>query len=422
MARKSGKSSRLQHRTPDLTTLSAAPPLNPPIHPKEARFYELDILRGLAAITVVFFHYKHFLLVNAAVGFDYDHMPFSAVLMPFYLYGQFFVELFFAISGYVFFWLYARPIEEGRTDAWHFFVARFARLYPLYFVTLIIVAGLQFAYRSQYGGDFIYIGDTFGNFVLNLLMVQQWLPYAAQSFNGPAWSISVEVFLYALFFLLCVWRQSNIRVLVGLFLAGAVVRVLSDPTVDFVRGVPSFFEGGLVYYAVRMLRRPEYTVWRKRVMLALCVGLPVLWGVSYIRGFHPINVLVEPGVFAAIFSVVGFLYVVMPLSLLALGLMQDHWRTPWLSRENLHKISWIGDISYSIYLIHFPLQLGLMLVLARLPFAQRAVIFSSPLMLLVFMALAAGLGWLSFRYFEMPMRRYLTRRMRPLLAPSPAVR
>ncbi|HTN41414.1 MAG TPA: acyltransferase, partial [Asticcacaulis sp.] len=177
----------------------------PPLHPKEARFYELDILRGLAAITVVFFHYKHFLLVSDAVGFDYDHMPFSALLMPFYLYGQFFVELFFAISGYVFFWLYARAIEEGRTRPWGFFVARFARLYPLYVVTLIVVAGLQIVYRSQYGDDFIYNEATPANFALNLLMVQQWLPYAVQSFNGPAWSISVEVFLYALFFLICVW-------------------------------------------------------------------------------------------------------------------------------------------------------------------------------------------------------------------------
>jgi peptidoglycan/LPS O-acetylase OafA/YrhL len=394
----------------------------PPLHPREARFYELDILRGLAAITVVFFHYKHFLLVSDAVGFDYGHMPFSTILMPFYLYGQFFVELFFAISGYVFFWLYARPIEAGQTDAWRFFVARFARLYPLYVVTLMIVAALQLAYRSQYGDDFIYNKDTPFNFVLNLLMVQQWIPYAVQSFNGPAWSISVEVFLYALFFALCAWRLNRIWVLAVLFGAGVVIRILSDPTVDFVRGVPSFFEGGLVFYAVQTLRKPANALWRKRIVLALSVLLPVLWGVSYARGFHPINVLVEPGLFAAIFSVVGFLYVVMPLSLLALGLMQDRWRTPWLSRDHLHKISWIGDISYSIYLIHFPLQLSLMLAMARLPFAERAQIFSSPLALLAFMAAAAGLGWLSFHYFEMPMRRYLQKRMRPALAPPSGVR
>ncbi|CAL4868692.1 hypothetical protein MMA231_02981 [Asticcacaulis sp. MM231] len=394
----------------------------PPLHPREARFYELDILRGLAAIVVVFFHYKHFLLISDAAGFDYAHMPFSAVLMPFYLYGQFFVELFFAISGYVFFWLYARAIEEGRTGPWGFFVARFARLYPLYIVTLFAVVGLQLAYRSLYGEDFIYNEDTPLNFVLNLLMIQQWLPFAVQSFNGPAWSISVEVFLYALFFALCAWRLNRIWVLAALFGAGVVIRILSDPTVDFVRGVPSFFEGGLVFYAVQALRKPANALWRKRLVLALSVLLPVLWGISYARAFHPINVLLEPGVFAAIFSVVGFLYVVMPLTLLALGLMQDNWRAAWLSRDRLHKISWIGDISYSIYLIHFPLQLAIMLVMARLPFAERAQIFSWPLALLAFMAAAAGLGWLSFHYFEMPMRRYLQKRMRSALAPPSGVR
>jgi peptidoglycan/LPS O-acetylase OafA/YrhL len=198
------------------------------------------------------------------------------------------------------------------------------------------------------------------------------------------------------------------------------VRLTSDPTVDFLRGVPSFFQGGLVYYAVQAVRRHE--VWRRRLAWGLAVILPLLWGLSYALGFRPANGLIGHDLLSTIFNVPAFLYIVMPLTLLAIGLMQGHWRARWLDRDHLHRISWIGDISYSIYLIHFPLQLGLMLVLARLPFAERAVIFSSPLALLGFMALAAGLGWLSFRYFEMPMRRYLTRRMRPVLAPSPVVR
>ncbi len=389
-----------------------------PLHAREPRFHELDILRGLAAITVVVFHYKHFLLISDAAGFDYADMPFHRVLMPLYVYGQFFVELFFAISGYVFFWLYARAVEDHRTGPWSFFVARFARLYPLYIVTLLAVAGLQALYRHHFGADFIYKDDSPGTFFLNVLMIQQWIPWAQQSFNGPAWSISVEVFLYAVFFLLCWFRLNRIWVLALLCTAGIVVRVMGDPTVDFVRGVPSFFEGGLIFYAVQALRRHE--TWRKRVMLGLAVALPLLWGLSYARGFQPINVLVEPGVIAFIFSVVTFLYVLVPLTLLALGLMQDHWGVSWLSRDSLHRISWIGDISYSIYLIHFPLQLVVMLVLARLPFAQRAHVFASPFTLPAFMAVAAGLAWLSFHYFEMPLRRYLTRRMRPLASKAAA--
>ncbi len=389
-----------------------------PLHAREPRFHELDILRGLAAITVVVFHYKHFLLISDAAGFDYSHMPFSTVLMPLYVFGQFFVELFFAISGYVFFWLYAQGVEQRRTGPWSFFVARFARLYPLYLVTLLVVAALQAVYRSHYGADFIYKDDSLGAFVLNLFMVQQWVPSAIQSFNGPAWSISVEVFLYAVFFALCWFRLNRPWMLVLLFVVGAVVRVHSDPTVDFVRGVPSFFEGGLVYYLVQTLRRHE--VWRRRAVIGLAVALPAMWALSYARGFQPINVLVAPGLLNAVFSVVTFLYILLPLTLLAIGLMQDHWKAAWLSRDSLHRVSWIGDISYSIYLIHFPLQLLVMLGLARLPFAVRAHIFASPFSLLGFMAAAAGLAWLSFHYFEMPLRRYLTRRMRPLASQAAA--
>jgi peptidoglycan/LPS O-acetylase OafA/YrhL len=393
--------------------LSAAAPL----HPREARFYELDILRGVAALVVVLFHYKHFLLISDAVGFDYAHMPLGAILMPLYLYGQFFVEMFFAISGYVFFWLYAEAISRRRTGAGAFFLARFSRLYPLYIVTLLVVALLQLAYP---GDDFIYKQDTPLNFVLNLFMVQQWVPYAVQSFNGPSWSISVEVFLYALFFIVCFFGWNRPWVLAALFVIGAIIRLLSDPTVDFLRGVPSFFQGGLIYYAVRALRRHE--VWRRRVMAWLCVLLPVVWIISFARGFRSVNVLAEPGLAGTLLSVPTFLYLVLPLSLLALGLMQTHWRAGCLSRENLHRISWIGDISYSVYLIHFPLQLAIMLGLSGLSLSARLAIFGSPLSLLAFMALASGLGWLSFHYLEMPARHYLSKRLRPLLAQTPAVR
>ncbi|MEI9902577.1 MAG: acyltransferase family protein [Asticcacaulis sp.] len=189
---------------------------------------------------------------------------------------------------------------------------------------------------------------------------------------------------------------------------------MSDPTVDFLRGVPSFFEGALVFYAVQALRRHE--TWRRRAVLALAAILPALWVLSYLRGFQPINTLVAPGIVNGLLSVVTFLYVLMPLTLLALGLMQDHW--PGL--DSLHKVSWIGDISYSIYLIHFPLQLVVMLALAHLPFVMRAHILALPWALLGFIAVAAGLAWLSFHFFEMPLRRYLSQRMRPLVSRAAA--
>ena len=48
----------------------------------EPRFHELDILRGVAALMVVTFHYKHFVFISDDLGFATAHLPISAVLAP----------------------------------------------------------------------------------------------------------------------------------------------------------------------------------------------------------------------------------------------------------------------------------------------------------------------------------------------------
>lgn len=390
----------------------------------ERRFYELDVLRGLAAIVVVTFHYKHFFLTDAG-SFDYTDMPLHQILMPVYVYGQFFVELFFSISGYVFFWLYSEAIATRKIGLRSFAIARFARLYPLYLVTLIFVALAQGAFRSLYGHDYIYSDNTTLNFVLNLVMAQQWPPDANQTFNGPGWSISVEVFLYIVFFALCRFRLQSAWSALALIVAGLLFKYIHfDPTNDFVRGLPSFFLGGLAWYAVEALKRRapvcRYVVW------GLGAALPLMWALAYLGGYDSLwgaeqaaraaQGLPRQGVHAVLLSIASFAYVLIPLTLVFFGLKRGTWREAWMQTGHLKRWSWIGDISYSLYLIHFPLQITLMLFLSRLPFAVRAHIFSSPFAYLAFMATAMGLAWLSYRYFEMPLRKQIRDWLAPRLA------
>jgi len=391
----------------------------------ESRFYELDILRGVAAFMVVTFHYKHFLLISDSAGFDYTDMPMHLVLMPVYVYGQFFVELFFSISGYVFFWLYSGAISTRKTGLRDFFVARFARLYPLYFLTFILVAVIQWAFRSLYGHDYIYGDNTLINFLLNLFMVHQWHPHATQTFNGPSWSISVEVFLYAVFFVVCRFRLQSVWMALLLIAAGLLLKYVNfDPTNDFVRGLPSFFFGGLVWYAVEALRRRE--AWRKTAVKALMVLLPLCWALAYIGAYDILwgvdqlklaqAGLPRHGVHAVFLSTASFIYGLIPLTLAFFGLQRDRWQAAWLKPEALRRFEWIGDISYSLYLIHFPLQISLMLILSRVPFPVRAHAFASPLAYVAFMATAMGLAFISYRGFEVPMRKYIRVRLSRKLA------
>lgn len=385
---------------------------------EEARFFELDILRGLAAIFVVVFHYKHFLLSNFEV-FDYRHLPFDVLLTPVYVYGQHFVELFFAISGYVFFWLYGDAVEGRRLSARSFFTARFARLYPLYLAMLLAAVFLQATHNALYGAPFIYKHNTVGDFVLSLFMVQQWLPGAEQTWNGPSWSLSVELFLYIAFFAVVFWRGNKPVVLAAIVVAGLVFKhVQAEPVSDFSRGIPSFFLGGLVFHAVRFLNHEAQAIWRRRLDTTLKWLVPVLWGLTYVRAqpliWEPVTAALKlyPVPAFNTLTIEGFVYGLMPLTLLALGLRRENWRNPLLSLERLRSVAWIGDISYSIYLIHFPLQVAVMLVVGHFAWTDRVAIFASPLTFLAFLAVAIGLARLSFVYFEMPAREWLRHKLR----------
>ncbi len=105
-------------------------------------FVWVDALRGLAALSVVVFHYHHFYLRDAAGRPDIPEtgtFPYAAILDAAYRHGGLAVEHFWVISGFVFAHVYlGRP-----TTMRAFWVARFARLYPLHLVTLLAVAALQ---------------------------------------------------------------------------------------------------------------------------------------------------------------------------------------------------------------------------------------------------------------------------------------
>jgi peptidoglycan/LPS O-acetylase OafA/YrhL len=104
------------------------------------------------------------------------------------------VTLFFVLSGFV---LALNYFDEFRSphlrSTYNFFVARFARIYPLYIAVLLFIVVRDHA-----------TGIPIDNWWQNALAIQAWSPdlFRAFSFDAPAWSLSVEFFLYACFPLL----------------------------------------------------------------------------------------------------------------------------------------------------------------------------------------------------------------------------
>ena len=163
-------------------------------------FMWIDGLRGIAAVFVVIFHYHHFYLADADARLaipDPATFPYAQLLQPVFVYGSHAVELFWVISGFVFTHVYL----DAPTSLRGFAVARFARLYPLHFLTLCYVALLQILSFNLAGHWQVYGHNDLRHFVLQLFLSSNWNTLGlGLSFNGPIWSVSLETVIYAVFF------------------------------------------------------------------------------------------------------------------------------------------------------------------------------------------------------------------------------
>jgi peptidoglycan/LPS O-acetylase OafA/YrhL len=376
------------------------------------RLHALDTLRGVAALCVVFWHWQHFFALSGTwqEGWSRAQEPFYAVFRPLYEEGWAAVDLFFPLSGFIFFWLYGEAIRERRVGAGRFAWLRFSRLYPLHLVTLLIVAVLQFFFQRTTGDFFIYDANNLPHFASSLVMAQQWLPPTIeQSFNGPAWSVSVEVLLYVGFFAL---SRLGLR---GFWpaLAVSLLGVLLFKWNWFIaRGVMGFFAGGAVF---ALDRRILARAGPKRIARWICAAAAVLWVVvlveAYLGPLHAAcywlsgHISPEMGRFYIGHSedlfLLLFIFLVSPITILALALGEQVLGASW------ERLSFLGDISYSTYLLHFPMQLALALLAVH--FALTPAFFENGWALVLFYAALIGLGLLSFRFFERPLQRLLRR-------------
>lgn len=386
--------------------------LTPPKH-----FYILDIVRGFAALSVVLWHWQHFYFIKTelANGFLTQRQPLYHLFFVFYRDGLLAVDFFFSLSGFIFFYLYQNKISEQKITTRNFAILRFSRLYPLHFVTLIIVMILQNYAYTHTGHYHVYPYNDSYHFILNLFFIQTWGFEAGNSFNSPSWSVSIEVFLYCLFFLLCRFKLINKVTVWLLILAGYILYFYIDP---ISRGIFSFFLGGAVYYIYLQLLNKKSIKSYFRILAAICILSVIVIPLEIHSGFLEnfslnfvhlflINDKVDHYLYRGIiaylnpFLVKGFIF---PAVILFLALFET------LKGAFGKRLAFIGHISFSAYLIHFPLQLLLMVICDQYKLNQR-VLADSPITLLVFYLVLIGISLLSFKYLEMPMQVYLRKKL-----------
>lgn len=156
----------------------ARSPANTPGAKRPANLKALTSVRFFAAIYVALFH-----MVRPYTQWGWFAGMFEN--------GYLGVSFFFLISGFILTYSHAQEYEAGLGRPEKFWIARFARIYPVYFLSMLYAGWLSRA-EFQHGlHSLAYIAD--------LLVVQSWSVRMVNYFNVPAWTISVEAFFYLVF-------------------------------------------------------------------------------------------------------------------------------------------------------------------------------------------------------------------------------
>lgn len=347
----------------------------------------LEVLRFVCAVSVLIWHYQHFYVQGSElVGFDAKAQPLYNWLKPFYEAGWLGVQAFWALSGFIFFWKYAQPVSQGLVSARRFAVLRFTRLYPLHLLTLLVVCALIPWYRHLHGVDYVYRYNDAWHFMLQLFMASDWPGRSEWSFNGPIWSISIEVLVYALFFALSRLGLTRWWQALGLILASGAVYGLKLTPHPIVLCVFFFYLGALTQLGHAALQRQSRA--RQNTALGLCLLVMALGIALLCTG------LLRPMFFVAMVTPAGLL------------VLLDRVRTRSTTLQ--HAINALGNTTYASYLLHFPLQLLLACISGawsvQLPVNQ-------PWWLLAWLVAVFGLASLVYRTVEMPAQAWLRQRL-----------
>lgn len=114
---------------------------------------------------------------------------------PVLVYAAAAVPMFFCLSGFVLVLRYVN--DKPQPFPWaEYCAARVARLYPVYILALVISAPVAFDAVEAARVEGVHLQEAL---YLTPFMLQAWDADVAVLWNGPAWSLSVEAFMYVLF-------------------------------------------------------------------------------------------------------------------------------------------------------------------------------------------------------------------------------
>lgn len=338
-------------------------------------------LRAFACVWVVLFHFDQRFETSLGGAFVAN--------------GYLAVDLFFVLSGAVIFHVYGAALADKRFS-WRLFLwKRFARLYPVHFVTLIAAVAIL------YGGAAAGLGQApeydLGTVLFaNLFALHGFGVLEELTLNYPSWSISAEIAAYALFPVLaypCLVMPRKVLVGAGVavFLA-TIIAVELAPEHIF----PSNPRG-------QKLTSLTYNFSVLRVLPEFLLGLIVCRCLSGVGRLSSRTSMLALGVIIGwmvlcLLTGQDWAFVLAGAALVGLLFIGQFQPPSW--------IIFLGTISYSVYMVHALVAITLFKGIERVGgYPDNAVpLFWWPIAIVF----TLGAGYLMWRFVEEPMRQYLT--------------
>ncbi len=362
----------------------------------------VQALRGIAAILVLFFHIAEFQRQIIGAG-----LADRALVSGLWDQGWAGVDLFFVISGFIMVYV-TQGAGRSAQDVGKFLWARITRIFPLWWVWAgFMVAYFWVAYGIPAAPDRVAgPGEAMGYAVRSLLLI----PQESAPILGLGWSLIHEMFFYCVFALLLFCPR---RIWVWLLLIWVGFTVLGAS----IFGAPAYARNYAELFA-------------SPLNLEFIAG--ALTGLAFIKGRHVMpKLILSLGLIAVI---IGFMFFpqlstgsitpsrvmifTLPFAAIIYGWsvleVQGKARIPrWLSQ--------LGNWSYSLYLTHYIVLVGLRrlyaILLPRLPGnVKNAVQLGGPgawdniLFAILAIIISVGVAALSYRLIERPLMRFFRRR------------
>ena len=345
-------------------------------HVGENRFSSVDGLRGYLAFGVFIHHsaitwiYLHTGVFNVPQNYFYAQIGLASV------------ALFFMITGFLF---WGRLIKHGRNHDWlAFAISRVFRLYPLYLPLLLVVILCVFYLQGWRFEDepLVVAKQILAWLVFDRPDINQY-PQTGMLISNVTWTLSYEVFFYMalpLFGMVFLYRKNWKQAVLCLLGIYALFQIVGWEH-SLKKHILMSFLGGIA--AAYWVRQPKWVAWGQS-RIATCIALLLIIVVLFMfRKSFAIAPLV---------LLTGFFCIVASGNTLFGAL-------------KLRSIRWMGEISYSTYLLH-----GLMiwLLMNRLPMVMQWDI-KQPLIFLTLSAVGSvGLmivSSLTFSFIEKPGMR-----------------